>query len=155
MAVAAPAPPQVTPGLVAEAFREVGLPAAELEIQPPHGRTLVNFDTNFFTRQGPFSRTVTLLGRRVDLQISPSSYTWHFGDGTVLTTQSPGSAYPDLEVTHRYLRKGGVAPRVDVTYAATYAVDGGPQQPVPGSVTIPGAAEQLRVVTARPLLVGG
>ena len=154
-AAAAPAPlPQVTPGLVAEAFRRVGLPAAELEVQPPRGRTLVNFDTNFFTRQGAFARSVTLLGRRVDLRISPASYTWRFGDGAARSTESPGAAYPDLEVTHRYLRKGSVAPSVDITYEATYSVDGGGWQPVPGTVTIPGAPEQLRVVTARPVLVG-
>lgn len=152
-AAAAPVP-QVTPGLVLQALRRVGLPGAELEIQPPNGRTLVNLDTNFFTRQGPFARSVTLLGRRVDLRISPESYTWRFGDGVVRSTASPGAAYPHLEVTHRYLRKGRVSPSVDITYGATYRVDGGAWQPVPGAVTVPGAPERLRVVTARPVLVG-
>jgi hypothetical protein len=146
--------PLVTPGLVAEALRRVELPGAELEIQPPNGRTLVNFDTNFFTRQGPFTRSVRLLGRLVDLRISPAAYTWRFGDGAVRSTTSPGSPYPHLEVTHRYLRKARVAPSVDVTYEATFSVDGGAWQSVPGTVTIPGTPERLRVVTARPVLVG-
>ena len=34
------------------------LPPSQLEVQPPNGRTLVNFDTNFFTDTRPFDRTV-------------------------------------------------------------------------------------------------
>ncbi|HEY0952439.1 MAG TPA: hypothetical protein VGD85_19750, partial [Nocardioides sp.] len=46
------APPEVTPGLVLRALRRVPLPASELVVQPPGGRTLVNFETNFYTEQG-------------------------------------------------------------------------------------------------------
>ena len=55
--------PTVTPGLVARAFRTIDLPASELGVQPPDGRTLVNFDTNFYTEQPGFNRTVRLLGQ--------------------------------------------------------------------------------------------
>lgn len=147
-------PAQVTPGLVAAAFRRLPLPASELQVQPPNGRTLVNFDTNFFTDGGELSRTVTLLGRRVELRIWPERFGWRFGDGATRWTTTPGSAYPDLEITHRYLRSGRVAPSVDTTYAAEFRVDGGPWREVAGTVTISGAAEALRVVTARPVLVG-
>ena len=73
--------PDPTPGLVARAFRQIQLPEAELVIQPPNGRTLVNFETNFYTEQGEFTRRVTLLGRRVELRIWPASFGWRFGDG--------------------------------------------------------------------------
>ena len=153
--VAAPAAlPQVTPGLVLAALRRIGLPESELDIQPPNGRTLVNFDTNFYTRNGQFTRSVTLLGRHVELRIWPARYGWRFGDGATRWTTSPGSAYPDLEITHRYLRKGRVSPSVDTTYAAQFRVDGGPWRDVDGTVTIPGTPEALQVVTARPVLVG-
>ncbi len=151
------APPSVTitAGMVAQAFRRLPLPAAELVVEPPNGRTLVNFETNFYTEQGEFSRTVTLLGRRVELRIWPAGYRWWFGDGAVEETTSPGAAYPGLEVTHEYVEKGRVSPRVDVTYAARFRVGGGPWREVAGTVMIPGSAEVLRVVEARPVLVGG
>ncbi|WP_160009379.1 PKD domain-containing protein [Nocardioides sp. AX2bis] len=144
----------MTSGLVAEALRRVPLPAAVIEVQPPNGRTLVNFDTNFFTAAGDLDRTITLLGQQVDLQISAASYTWVFGDGQSLQTTSPGAAYPQLDVTHRYLGAGEVEVRVDVTYTAQFSVEGGPFAPVPGSVTVAGGPEPLQVVEARPTLVG-
>ena len=149
------APPEVSPGLVLSAFRRIPLPASELVVQPPGGRTLVNFETNFYTEQGEFTRVVRLLGRRVVLRIWPDSFTWVYGDGSSERTSSAGSPYPDLEITHRYLERGRVAVRVDTTYAADFRVGGGPWRGVDGTVTIPGEAEGLRVVTARPVLVGG
>jgi hypothetical protein len=152
--VAAPQAPALTPGLVARAFRTIDLPPSELIIQPPHGRTLVNFDTNFYTEQPAFDRTVRLLGKQVDLRIWPSQFRWVFGDGAELPSTSAGAPYPDLLITHNYLRKGGVSPRVDTTYAARFRVDGGAWRDVDGTVTVPGEPVRLEVVTARPVLVG-
>lgn len=151
----AAAAPVLTPGRVAQAFRRLPLPAADLVVQPPKGRTLVNFETNFYTERGGFTRSVRLLGRVVELRIWPASFTWRFGDGAEETSREPGAAYPDLQITHRYLHTGRVAPSVDVTYAAQFRVGGGAWRDVDGTVTIPGAPESLRVVTARPVLVGG
>lgn len=147
--------PQVTPGMVAAAFQRIPLPESELNVQPPNGRTLVNFDTNFYTEGGEFTRTITLLGRQVELRIWPSRFGWQFGDGRSTWTTTPGAKYPDLEITHRYLEKGRVTPSVDTTYAAQFRVGNGPWRDVVGTVTIPGTPEGLRVVTARPVLVGG
>jgi hypothetical protein len=146
--------PTVTPGMVARAFRTIDLPPSELQIQPPNGRTLVNFDTNFYTEQPGFDRTLTLLGRRVDLRIWPSQFRWVFGDGAELPSTSAGAPYPNLVITHNYLQRGGVTPRVDTTYSAEFRVDGGAWREVAGTVTIPGSPVQLDVVTARPVLVG-
>lgn len=145
----------VTPGMVLRVFRRIPLPEAQLNVQPPNGRTLVNFDTNFFTEQGAFTRVVTLLGQRVELRIRPAGFTWRFGDGASRESTSPGARYPDLEITHSYERTGRVAPSVDVTYAARFRVAGGPWRDVVGTVTIPGDPQALRVVEARPVLVGG
>ncbi len=148
------ATPVLTPGLVAAALRRVDLPASELVVQPPNGRTLVNFATNFYTEARPFTRTITLLGQRVDLRITPASYGWRFGDGASVSTSTPGAAYPDLQVTHDYLSAGTVSPAVDTTYTADFRVNGGGWRPVPGTVTIPGASVPLEVVEATPTLVG-
>lgn len=152
-ALPAPAAPQVTSGLVLSALRRLDLPPSELHIQPPNGRTLVNFETNFYTEQLAFDRTVRLLGRRVDLRIWPSGFRWVFGDGAEIGSESAGAPYPDLLITHNYRQKGGVSPRVDTTYAAEFSVDGGAWREVDGTVTIPGEPVPLEVVTARPVLV--
>lgn len=154
VAAAAPAPPQVTPGMVAAALRLVPLPPSRLIVQPPNGRTLVNFETNFYTERAPFRRSLTLLGQQVDLAITPVRFSWVFGDGASTTTSSPGSAYPDLEITHRYLRTGLVRPSVATTYVADFRVGGGSWEPVPGTVTVPGQPVDLRVIEATPILVG-
>ena len=74
----------VTAAMVAAAMRRIPLPPSQLQVQPANGRTLVNFETNFFTDTAPFDRTVTLLGQQVDLHIVPSGFGWRFGDGTAL-----------------------------------------------------------------------
>ena len=145
--------PQVTSSAVLRALRRIGLPASELVVQPPGGETLVNFDTNFYTEQGSFTRRVRLLGQRVDLKIWPSRYQWVFGDGASLASASAGAPYPDLQITHDYQAKGGVSPRVDTTYSAQFSVNGGPWRDMDGTVTIPGAPVKLDVRTARPVLV--
>ena len=146
--------PVVTSGAVLRALRRIELPQSVLAVQPPDGRTLVNFETNFYTEQAPFTRRVRLLGQRVDLKIWPSQFSWVFGDGDRLTSQSAGAPYPDLLITHDYRTEGGVSPRVDTTYAAQFRVNGGPWRDVDGTVTIPGSPTRLQVVTASPVLVG-
>jgi hypothetical protein len=144
----------LTPDVVLAAFRRIPLPAHTPRIQPPNGRTLVNFATNFYTDADTFDRTITLLGQRIDLRITPAEFTWHHGDGTTHTSTDPGARYPDLRITHTYQRKGKVAPSLEVTYTAIYRVNGGGWRDVSGTVTIPGPTVDLTVLTATPTLVG-
>ena len=146
--------PAVTDDLIATAFRRIPLPPSTFSIQPPGGRTLVNFETNFFTEERTLNRTVRLLGQRVDLRIEAHSYTWHFDDGESITTSKPGAPYPRLQITHSYLQTGDYGPALDVTWVADYRVNGGTWRPVPGSVTIEGGPVNLRAIEARPTLVG-
>jgi hypothetical protein len=139
---------------VANAFRRIPLPPSTFSIQPPGGRTLVNFDTNFFTEEQTLNRTVRLLGQRVDLRIEAHSYTWHFDDGQTVTTNKPGAPYPRLQITHNYLQTGRYGPALDTTWVADYRVNGGTWRPVPGSATIAGSPNNLRAIEARPTLVG-
>ncbi len=151
---AEPSTPALTAGLIRSAFAELKLPAGTLVIQPPDGLTLVNFDTNFYTTStAPISRTVTLLGRRVTLEATPSSFRWTFGDGESLTTKDPGAPYPDLRVTHNYLRKDTYRPSLATTYTGRYRVGGGPWRQIPGTVTIDGTGQALRAIEAEPKLV--
>jgi len=156
-----PSPVQtVTADAVLRAFERVPLPDSEVVIQPPGGKTLVNLDTVFSTRAEGFTRTVGLLGHRVDLDITPSEFRWVNGDGTVQVTDwagrpwREGTPLADL-ITHRYDDAvHGLRPRVDTTWSARYRVDGGAWRDVPGTVTITGAAYDLAVLSAGPALVG-
>jgi len=146
--------PQVTPGLVLNALRRIGLPRHEVRTQPA-GKTLVNFDTIFYTHATPYTRTLTLLGQRVQVVATPTSYTWHHGDGTTATTSTPGAPYPAMDITHDYAHAHTtVQPSVDTTYTARYRVNNGPWQTIPQTVTITGPTTNLRIAEATPVLSG-
>lgn len=142
-----------SPGQVAQAMRRLSWPASPLRIQPVNSRTLVNFRTNFYTTNtGPTTRTVTLLGRRITIEATPS-YRWRWGDGGRASGTSAGAAYPHLLVTHEYLRKGVVHPRLDTVYSGRFRIGNGPWRTIPGALTVIGTPRRLEVVTARPVLV--
>ena len=151
---APPAPPQVTPALVLRELRRIGLPTLQAVTQPAD-KTLVNFATILYTRPQPFTRTVQLLGQRVDLHATPSRYTWHHGDGTTATTSTPGAPYPAKDITHTYTDADvTVAVSVDVTYTARFRVAGGPWQTIPDTVTIAGPTTDLQIAEATAVLSG-
>ncbi len=89
-------------------MKKLDWPTAELVIQPPDGKTLVNLTTNFLTTTTePTSQTITLLGRQVEIEANPVDYTWHFGDGATLRTgRTPERRTPDLRITHVYVEAG-------------------------------------------------
>jgi len=146
--------PRVTPALVLNEIRRIGLPELQARTQP-EGKTLVNFDTIFYTEAQPFTATVTLLGQEVDIVAEPTGYTWHHGDGSTASTSGPGKPYPSKEITYRYSdAQTTVKPRVDVTYSARFRVNGGAWQDIDETVTITGPESSLRVSEASPTLSG-
>jgi hypothetical protein len=147
---------QVTPGLVRKEFERLTWPWSELVVQPPDGTTLVGFATNFYTANAaPTSQPVTLLGQQIEIEATPTSYLWQFGDGTSQTTSTPGAAYPNLLITHQYRHAHvTVHPRVDTTYTGRYRLGTGPWRTIPGTLTVDGVAGDLRVREAQGVLVG-
>ena len=148
----------LTPGRILEAFRRVDLPEAPLEVQPPGGVTLVNFDTILHTDAQPFTETVQLLNRQITFDIEPSEFTWTLGDGSTLTTTDPGRAWraglPMNEyVSHRYAKAGTVQLQLTTTWSARWRLPNGPWRPVVDTVEITSPPQQLEVTTARPQLV--
>ncbi|MFD1860931.1 hypothetical protein EHW97_08015 [Aeromicrobium camelliae] len=153
-AVAAPAAP-VAPseGDVLRAVRELGLPSLRVHIEPAT-TTLVNVPTNLYAEPEPFERTLDLLGTPVRVRATPSSFTWHHGDGTSQRTTSAGRPYPHLDVTHRYQGPAeALEVRVDVIYVVEYAVGDEPWQPLDAVITAEGAPSALTVREAAPVLV--
>jgi hypothetical protein len=150
----AAAPPQVSEAMVLQAFRRIPLPSLRSHSQPAD-KTLINFDTIFFTEARPLTRQLTLLGQQVRLEIRPSRFEWVHGDGTTQTTSTPGAPYPSKAVVHRYAdAHRTVAHHVAVTWSAEWSLNGGPLRPVNGTVTTTGPATPLRVAEASPALSG-
>ena len=122
----------MTPGVVQTALRRIGLPSLEARTQP-EDKTLVNFETIFYTNPRSFTRTMTLLGKRVQVHATPSSFRWHYGDGSTASTSTPGAPYPRKDVTHEYVdAHTTVETSVDVTYTARFRVGNGAWQTIPG-----------------------
>jgi len=146
--------PQVTPGLVLTELRRIGLPSLQARTQP-RDKTLVNFATIFYAEPQTFTRTLNLLGQSVDVEATPTSFTWHYGDGSSATTSTAGAPYPAKDVTHSYTdAHTTVQPSVDVTYSARFRVGNGAWQTIPDTVTIAGPAGTLRISEATAVLSG-
>lgn len=148
------AAPTVTPALVARAFQRIPLPALRA-ITQPEDKTLINFDTIFRVEAQPLQRTLTLLGQRVELAITPSTFRWVHGDGTTAVTRTPGAAYPAKDVVHRYQQADvTVQHHVEIVWTARWRLNGGAYQDVDGTVTTVGPATPLQVAEAVPALSG-
>lgn len=151
---AAPETPTVTPALVARAFQRIPLPKLRAITQPAD-KTLINFDTIFYVDAQPLHRSLRLLGQRVELEITPSTFRWVHGDGTAAVTQTPGAAYPAKDVVYRYQQAHvTVSHHVEITWTARWSLNGGPYQDVDGTVTTVGPDTSLRVAEATPTLSG-
>jgi hypothetical protein len=143
--------PPPSPDEVFRYFQSLPLPQLPTTQQPP-GNGLVGLPTIFFT-DGPTTQTFTLdiRGFTVDITATASSFTWHTGDGTDLTTADPGAPYPDHTVSHDY-GSGTYTAALTTTWQGTFSVDGGLTVPVPGSTTTDGPPVTFDVLQARPVL---
>jgi hypothetical protein len=152
------------PALTGEAIREQAielLPSVPIRSAPADGNTFVNMQTILWL-DSPSSRAlgpVALLGHQIGIQIAVQSVKWDFGDGN--TANGPlGQSYDGACATkecpgfwgHDYASVGTPAVSATVYWTATYSLDGGPAQPVPGgpisrgNTTLPLTVRQARGV---------
>ncbi|WP_350278966.1 hypothetical protein [Kribbella sp. HUAS MG21] len=148
-----PVPREITWEDVRSETKDVMFPALTVRVQP-RGRTLVNLDTIVYTDDnGVTANWVTVLGRPVLVEATPRKFIWSFGDGTSVTTTSPGKPYPSKEITHKYMKVASVNLTVTVTYTARFFVSDAGWRNVDGLVSITGPATPLQVREAVPVLV--
>lgn len=159
---ARPAQPVLTLAMVQRAFRDLDFARPRVRIQPEGTTTLVNLPT-YYRITWPAAGVapaeaarLTLLGHRVTITPSVTTYRYLFGDRETLgPTADPGGTYPTGGVTHTY-RQPGIAPaHAQATYTATFSVDDGPAQPVDDTVTITGPVTALTVRQAAARLEAG
>jgi hypothetical protein len=146
--------PQVTPGMVSEAFEKLPMPKFKSQVQPAN-KTLVNFDTIFYSTARAFTRDITLLGQTVHLRITPSRFIWAHGDGTTTTTRTAGAKYPRKDIVYRYQKAHvTVKHRLTIEWSARWRQDGNPWRDVEGTATSTGGSTALRISEAVPVLSG-
>jgi hypothetical protein len=81
------------------------VPTAGVAYQPEF-EPLVKTDVYFWCDLPMlFQSRVDIIGEIVDVTLRPS-FTWSFGDGTVISTTENGAAYPNGSIRHSYARAG-------------------------------------------------
>lgn len=117
-------PADYAPTFTAEDFRRLPLTPPPLTIQPARAEHLVNMPTIVYTTPTAQLLTTDLLGYPVEVEATPTTYTWDFGDGTVLTTTTPGHPYPDHDVAHPYAHPGTYTISLTTTFTGRYRLAG-------------------------------
>jgi hypothetical protein len=159
-------PPKVKPGDVLKALQQVPIPKAAITVQPPGGRTLVNFKTIVSSDAAPFEVDVTIFDQNVHLWIKPVTWTWDFGDDSDPLVREGGGVpwnggvamseiSEDIFTFHEYTDPTTFDIGLTVTWTADYQVGSDPPQAVPGSVDITSPTVPIEAVEAIPQLVEG
>ena len=148
-----PLNPPPSPGEVFRYFERLPLPTLTTQHQPP-GSGLSGLPVISYT-DSPTTQTFTvdIRGFTVVINATAQQYTWHTGDpGTPsVTTTEPGHPYPNQTIEHPY-RSGSYTAYLTVTWGATFTVNGGPPDDVPGTTTTDGPPVTFDVLQARAVL---
>ena len=150
-------PQDAMPAFTAEDFRRLPLTPPALTIQPNRAEVLVNMATITWTDPTPQLLVTDLLGYTVEVQATPTSYTWDYGDGSPpLVTTSPGHPWPDHDVAHTYARPGTFTITLTTTLTGTYRMAGTTTWlPVTGTATTTTTSPPITAVDAPSRLVAG
>ena len=150
-------PEDVVPPMTAEDFRRLPLPAPALTVQPARGWVLVNKDTIVYTDPAVVHLTTDLLGYPMEVEATPSRFTYDFGDGSApLSTTSPGAPWPHQDTAHVYRQLGTRAITLTTTWSGRYRVVGTTVwHDVNGTATTTATSAPFEVQELRAYLVGG
>jgi hypothetical protein len=127
--------PTVDPFQLALSARDrLPVPQGAIEANPT--RSLVGLPTLFWYSGydgRPLTRTVSAFGVSVEVQATPTSYRWAFGDGASLTSEGLGRAYPARSpITHSYqTARPAVTVHCRFAFAVRWRTGGGPWAPLP------------------------
>lgn len=152
----AAAPAAATPAELGSYIRDNSqtiINAGTLTFEPMSGDVLINKDVYLSSSARPYSATLNLLNTPVDLQLTPTSYTWDLGNGTAFTTFTPGGPYPHGEVRGQYSQPGTYAPSVHIRWHVTIKIGGSPNwYTVPGNAYTTTFGPPLTAVEAEAVL---
>ena len=80
---------------------------------------------------------ITLLGTPIEVEATPVSFNWDWGDGQTFETTDPGTPYPNYSVSHAYEVTGnGYVIKLRTSWSARWRITGQTQwHQVNGTVT--------------------
>ncbi|MFJ4026862.1 hypothetical protein ACIPWF_05460 [Paenarthrobacter sp. NPDC089989] len=141
-------------------FQQLPINPGTLEAQP-FPNTLTGGPTNFYTTTTEQHFDTTILGQHVHLTATPTTHTYHFGDGQTLGP-TPATGYPiptntwlttDTRTSHTYTVTGNYPTTVTTTYTGTYSVNNGPPLPINGTLTLTTTPKTIHVFKTETALV--
>ena len=105
----------------------------------PSGEIFVIFKQPMMVWSSPDKQTfnITLLGTPVEVEATPVSFNWDWGDGQSFETTDPGTPYPNYTVSHPYEVTGdGYVIKLRTSWSARWRIAGQAQwHQVNGTVT--------------------
>ena len=105
----------------------------------PSGEIFVIFKQPMMVWTSPDKQTfnITLLGTAIEVEATPVSFNWDWGDGQSFETTDPGTPYPNYTVSHAYEVTGnGYVIKLRTSWTARWRIAGQAQwHQVNGTVT--------------------
>ena len=105
----------------------------------PSGEIFVIFKQPMMVWTSPNKQTfnITLLGTTIEVEATPVSFNWDWGDGQSFETTDPGTPYPNYTVSHAYEVTGdGYVIKLRTSWSARWRIAGQTQwHQVNGTVT--------------------
>ncbi|QIK83216.1 PKD domain-containing protein [Sanguibacter sp. HDW7] len=110
---------------MARELRTLKIPAKRARIAPVTTWFTVQVPMTYFTDAGVEHMRTTVLGTEVELELTPTLFSWDSGDGCEpVTSREPGAAYPDRTVTHTYTTVGEYRVTLTTTWSGRFRVMG-------------------------------
>ena len=138
-------PQDAVPTFTETDFRRLPLAPQAITVQPDRPDVFVNMPTIVYTDPAVQAFATTLAGFPIEVEATPTTYTWDFGDGSApIATTSPGHPYPDHDVAYPYPREGTFTITLTTTYSGRYRLAGSTTWlPVVGTATTTSTAGPL------------
>ncbi|HWH27146.1 MAG TPA: hypothetical protein VNT53_10940 [Pseudolysinimonas sp.] len=157
----APPPPAVGSSPITLADIASFIPQTPAQAMEPGGWTVVGLDTNFYSTIRAHNIDGTLLGQPATVRFTPVAFRWDYGDGSTATRTTSGSKWAAAGIrefdptptSHVYERTGDYTIRLIVSYSAAYRIGASGFVPIAGTLPVPANDLQVRVGTAKTVLV--
>ncbi len=148
-------PGDLLPTLTAADFQRLPITPQVITMQPDRGWVLVNKETIVLTEPVEQTFRTDLFGYGVDVIATPTHYTWDFNDGSDdLSTDSPGTPYPEFDVFYVFTDTGTTAIELTTTWSGRYRIDGDDTwREVVGTAQTTSTTAEFEIVERRSRLV--
>lgn len=100
------------------------LPIQSGTVEVPNSLYLINVQMISYSTATPHTLNATILDTPVEVRLTPTSWTWHYGqDIPDFTTTTPGGPYPDKTVTGIYTHaEDGLTVTATITWNGEYRI---------------------------------